>query len=192
MIYKQGILLQPDRAEMNQIEYWATKCKDVKVTTQFADTVPAKPEQNIWEALRGINSVHEQFNQAECLGDTDGVTSDNVDVYNFDYATYVGTGDISTFVNGVGTDTVGSYEKINGKPHIIKLVPDQTNDQFGPTRITSSCESAATTRTLTSESVIWVRSTGSHRRLSQPQNTWCLQPTAWLKLRSMIRIRAWN
>jgi len=131
MVYKQGIPMQPDR--LSQVEYWATKCTNVKVTTQFAGTVPKNPDHNIWGALRGIETVHEQFELASCLGDSDGITSNNVDVYDFDYATYVGTGISQTFSsNAHGTDEYGSYEKMNGYPHIIKLVPDQTSDQYEP------------------------------------------------------------
>lgn len=49
-----------------------------------------------------------------CMGDADGITSNNIEVYNWDY----------------GSVTDGTDYRMDGSPHAIKLVKKRPNDNF--------------------------------------------------------------
>merc|ERR1711871_1606307 len=89
------------------IDYFATQCSGVYVKGD-----KSFQEVNYGSVLTSITSAETKLLK-KCLGDSDGVTSNNVEVYDWDYG---------------ATDGTGPY--MGGNPHIIKLVKKSPNDDY--------------------------------------------------------------
>merc|ERR1711871_1738195 len=89
------------------IDYFATQCSGVYVKGD-----KSYQEVNYASVLTSITSAETKLLK-KCLGDSDGVTSNNVEVYDWDYG---------------ATDGTGPY--MGGNPHIIKLVKKSPNDDY--------------------------------------------------------------
>merc|ERR1711939_830411 len=89
------------------IDYFATQCAGVYVKASNA-----YQEVNYGSVLTSITSAETKLLK-KCLGDSDGETSNNVEVYDWDYGS---------------SDATGPY--MGGNPHIIKLVKKNPNDDY--------------------------------------------------------------
>merc|ERR1719324_1329301 len=89
------------------IDYFATQCAGV-----YVKATNAYQEVNLGSILTSITSAETKLLK-KCLGDSDGVTSNNVEVYDWDYG---------------AADFTGPY--MGGNPHIIKLVKKSPNDDY--------------------------------------------------------------
>merc|ERR1711871_1632170 len=89
------------------IDYFATQCSGVYVKGD-----KSFQEVNFGSYLTSITSAETKLLK-KCLGDSDGVTSNNVEGYDWDYG---------------ATDFSGPY--MGGNPHIIKLVKKSPNDDY--------------------------------------------------------------
>merc|ERR1740138_1132478 len=94
------------------VDYFATQCAGVYVKGD-----KSYQEVNYGSYLTSITSAESKLLK-KCLGDSDGVTSNNVEVYDWDY----GAGSIGA------TNEPGPY--MGGNPHIVKLVKKSPNDDF--------------------------------------------------------------
>merc|ERR1711988_798048 len=88
-------------------DYFATQCAGV-----YVKGATGMSEVNLGSILTSITSAETKLLK-KCLGDSDGVTSNNVEVYDWDYG---------------ATDFSGPY--MGGNPHIIKLVKKSPNDDY--------------------------------------------------------------
>jgi len=106
-------------------DYFATKCAGVQViSTELITGATAKPGNLAYLAIQNAGSTVAANTKAlkTCLGDSNGLTTDNVDVENWDYGVakeYLGGGS-TTEVN-----VIGSY------PHAIKTAPVDTSVNNG-------------------------------------------------------------
>jgi hypothetical protein len=87
-------------------DYFATQCAGV-----YVKCATGMSEVNEGSTLTSITSAETKLLK-KCLGDSDGVTSNNVEVYDWDYGSTAST----TFMGG--------------NPHIIKLVKKTPNDDY--------------------------------------------------------------
>lgn len=112
------------------VDYWGTRCEGFTVRTKFAGTGfygpekkgfkpdaqdPQHPRLNVWGSLQHY-SQEEYDLLATCLGDADGITSNNIDVYDWDPGS----------VYSHGNETMG------GNPHVVRLVPKGVKDKYSP------------------------------------------------------------
>jgi len=89
------------------VDNFATQCEGV-----YVKATDSYQEVNLGSILTSITSAETKLLK-KCLGDSDGVTSNNVEVYDWDYG---------------ATDTTGPY--MGGNPHIVKLVKKNPNDDY--------------------------------------------------------------
>jgi hypothetical protein len=106
-------------------DYFATKCASVTVDIKHAtaDGNAGTWSGEHWGSLGYIDYTDAAESRAlkVCLGDSDGNTANNVEVYNWDY------GSLTEFVGaGAGTtiNVIGSF------PHAIKTIPTTTSTNF--------------------------------------------------------------
>merc|ERR1711988_1868259 len=113
-------------------DYFATQCEHVYATikpvtgpfetnTAFADVADSSPTMfgnvNVYGELDDLTTTEMKLLK-KCLGDADGYTDNNVEVYDWDYgATMFFTEQYDTYV-------------MSGTPHAIKLVKRLPNDDF--------------------------------------------------------------
>merc|ERR1711988_714020 len=113
-------------------DYFATQCEHVYATikpvtgpfetnTAFADVADSSPTMfgnvNVYGELDDLTTTEMKLLK-KCLGDADGYTENNIEVYDWDYgATMFFTEQFDTWV-------------MSGTPHAIKLVKRLPNDDF--------------------------------------------------------------
>jgi hypothetical protein len=98
------------------IDYFASQCAGVYVKASNA-----YQEVNFGSVLTSITSTETKLLK-KCLGDSDGVSSNNIEVYDWDYGAAGGSAP-----PGSGAQT-GPY--MGGNPHIVKLVKKNPNDDY--------------------------------------------------------------
>lgn len=118
------------------VDYWATKCDGVEVITSWLANDLL--DVNKWGYLRMEDGHYASL--AKCLGDSNGIESDNVEVYNWDYGSWsspIADDDPAYALNG-GSEDGGTrtYTSImSGNPHIIRLVPTDYHDVHDSTQL---------------------------------------------------------
>merc|ERR1711988_680875 len=88
------------------VDYFATQCSGV-----YVKGVDSGERTNSGSLLTSITSAETKLLK-KCLGDSDGVSSNNVEVYDWDYG------------------ATGATYYMGGNPHIIKLVKKTPNDDY--------------------------------------------------------------
>jgi hypothetical protein len=100
------------------VDYFATQCAGVYVKGSFTE---GEQEVNHASVLGSITSAEAKLLK-KCLGDSDGVSSNNIEVYDWDYGAAGGS-------TPPGSDArTGPY--MGGNPHIVKLVKKNPNDDY--------------------------------------------------------------
>jgi hypothetical protein len=118
-------------------DFWLKKCDDVTVFSKFLDD--SHLGLNKWGYL-DVHSTVEYAHFARCLGDSDGISRNNVEVYNWDYGSVVV--DKSALDSGGIRSTLGAgvgQERMSGTPHIVRLVPKKPADIFERSRLAVRC-----------------------------------------------------
>jgi hypothetical protein len=126
-------------------DYWLKRCEDVTVYSKFLDD--ANIGVNKWGYL-DVDSSVEYARLAKCLGDSDGIARNNVEVYNWDYGSVVV--DKSALDSGGIRSTKGAsidQERMSGNPHIVRLVPKTPSDIYERSRLAVSYIALLTNRT---------------------------------------------
>jgi hypothetical protein len=101
---------------VGEVDYFYNKCDDVTVYSKFLEDKYLGV--NKWGYL-DLDSSVEYAHLAKCLGDSDGHSVNNVEVYNWDYGSTVLEYD--TQLNQLQKSL--DKERMSGTPHIVKLVP---------------------------------------------------------------------
>ena len=113
---------------VGEVDYFYSKCEGVTVYSKFLDDQFIGV--NKWGFL-DVDSTSEYARLAKCLGDSDGHSVNNVEVYNWDYgSTVVG---YSTQVSK-STQNLDA-ERMSGTPHVVKLVPRSRSDPYERSRL---------------------------------------------------------
>jgi hypothetical protein len=103
---------------VGDVDYFAKRCNNVFLKTKFL--ADADLGVNRWGYLDEI--AHGEYRDlVKCLGDSDGILLNNVEVYNMDY----------------GGEVHGSsgLEHMGGNPHLVKLVPKEQSDLYDRSRL---------------------------------------------------------
>lgn len=115
------------------IDHWDKKCEGVTVYSKFLDDEYIGV--NKWGYL-DLDSTVEYTNLARCLGDSDGISRNNVEVYNWDYGSVVID---ASMLNQKGINPLTTAgldpERMSGTPHIVRLVPKAQADIYQRTRL---------------------------------------------------------
>ena len=109
------------------VDYWETRCRGVTVYSKFLDD--SHVGLNRWGYL-DVSTPVEYASLARCLGDSDGISTNNVEVYDWDY------GSVVVDPTGLGERIDG--ERMSGNPHIIRLVPKNPVDIYQRSRMAVS------------------------------------------------------
>ena len=146
-------------------DHWERECEGVTVYSKFLED--SYLGVNKWGYL-DLDSSIEWARLARCLGDSDGIYLNNVEVYDWDYGSVVV--DKSALSSGGIRSTAGANvdrERMSGNPHIVRLVPKNRKDIYERSRMavraTNSCRSLRSFLLLLSrfigfpfQQVIWV------------------------------------
>jgi hypothetical protein len=112
-------------------DHWERECQGVTVYSKFLED--SQLGVNKWGYL-DMDSDLEYGRLARCLGDSDGISYNNVEVYDWDYGSVVV--DKSEIYNGGIRSTVGiDKERMSGNPHLVRLVPKNPADRFERSRM---------------------------------------------------------
>ena len=117
------------------VDYWATKCEGVEVTTSWLAS--NELDVNKWGYVSGIESGQEYASLVTCLGDSNGVEEDNVEVYNWDYGSWSAPRNNAEYASNA-KDLNGATRYVSvmsGNPHIVRLVPKFRQDDFDATQL---------------------------------------------------------
>merc|ERR1711988_2028109 len=95
-------------------DYFATQCQNVyaEISSDSAPSPSDFPELNSGYYLK-LDTVETKLLK-QCLGDSDGVDDDNVEVYDWDY----------------GSIVVGGHLRMSSYPHAVKLVQVDPYDDY--------------------------------------------------------------
>jgi hypothetical protein len=119
------------------VDYWATKCEGVEITTNWLSD--GELGVNKWGYLGSIDTGDEYSSLVRCLGDSNGIEIDNVEVYNWDYGSWSypnPRGNADYAGDGTGPDSQTAYSSVmGGNPHIIRLVPKDYHDVHDETQL---------------------------------------------------------
>ena len=99
-------------------DYFATQCELVYATISpmiGSSTVSTNSYLNAYGTLAGLTTTEIKYLK-KCLGDSDGYTSNNIEVYDWDY--------------GTPKTSESSLTVMGGTPHVIKLVKRYPNNDF--------------------------------------------------------------
>jgi hypothetical protein len=124
-VYQQGTIGE-------NIDYFATKCANVAATIKYDvsagttwTTTTTAVQPGSLGYIDDLTTAEEKLLKA-CLGDSDGDTTNNVDVYNWDYGALT-EGFSAAAVNAVPTaadSVIGSF------PHAIKTTPTSAASNY--------------------------------------------------------------
>jgi hypothetical protein len=106
-------------------DHFATKCANVLATIEIDASggtwTASYTQPGSLGYISNLDTAEEKLLKA-CLGDSDGNTGNNVDVYNWDY------GALQELYDNAGTPTADSV--IGSYPHAIKTVPASTASSY--------------------------------------------------------------
>lgn len=105
--------------DVGDVDYFATPCEGLTVRTKFLDD--GELDVNKWGYLDGLSSGGKYRDFMQCIGDSDGIELNNIEVYNVDYGGKV-LGSTST-------------ERMSGNPHLVKFVPKDRTDIYDRSRM---------------------------------------------------------
>ena len=104
-------------------DYFYTRCEGVTVYPKFLDDTHLGV--NKWAYL-DLDSTKGFASLARCLGDSDGHSINNVEVYDWDYGSIIVDYDTPVSQSTKNLDA----ERMSGNPHIVKLVPRRPSDRY--------------------------------------------------------------
>merc|ERR1711998_570329 len=120
-ITSNGTAVWSDGMTGEFVDYFATQCEKVYVTISTMqggdDDMTMLNNLNVFGYLSDIDATEVKLLK-KCLGDSDGYTSNNIEVSDWDYgATQFFTDDFDGYI-------------MSGTPHAIKLVKDSPNNDY--------------------------------------------------------------
>ena len=113
---------------VGEVDYFYSKCEGVTVYSKFLDDQFIGV--NKWGFL-DVDSTSEYARLAKCLGDSDGHSVNNVEVYNWDYGSAVVDHPTQVSKSTQNLDA----ERMSGTPHVVKLVPRSRSDPYERSRL---------------------------------------------------------